>query len=190
MEISKTIEYANSLSEKIKNAYKKDIEISINKLFEEFDVYKRGTNTLVVKNELINIFMNPKLEIKYCSSATKAGTKCKHKALDNSNFCAKHLYSTENLRNLLHKQQTQQSIEIKTENLEKDSEFYIIENKLKTHNNTLNNTNNNLQNVLIENAFYYTNDIWIYDKESMEKVGYIENNNYILTSDPFILQNF
>ena len=68
---------------------------------------------------------------------------------------------------------------------------YIIENKLKTN---YNNNQDNLQNVLIENAFYYTDNIWVYDKESMEKVGYVDRNNadinYILTSDPFILQNF
>ena len=185
MEISKTIEIS---CDKIKNAYKKDIEKAIDKLFQEYDIYKRGSKDIISKKELECIFLQGNFEVRYCSAATKSGTKCKNKALESTNFCGKHLYSTENLRNLLH---TRQPTQKQDPHPQENAGLYIIENKLKTN---YNNNQDNLQNVLIENAFYYTDNIWVYDKESMEKVGYVDRNNadinYILTSDPFILQNF
>jgi hypothetical protein len=199
MELSKTIELTNSLSDKIRNAYKKDLEKGIQKLIEEFDIYKRGTKELISKNDLISIFFNETLEIKYCCAATKSGTKCKNKALDNMNFCGKHLYTTENLRDILHKRYNYNE---RQENHNKDNQnnqenLYIIEHaNTDTDTYTNNQThidNKNLKNVLIENAFYYVDSNWIYDKKTLEKVGYIEKNDtseekFILTSDPFILQ--
>jgi hypothetical protein len=201
MELSKTIELTNSLSDKIRNAYKKDLEKGIQKLIEEFDIYKRGTKELISKNDLVSIFFNENLEIKYCCAATKSGTKCKNKALDNMNFCGKHLYTTENLRDMLHKrynynEQQENHNKDNHDNQNNEENLYIIEHTDtntdidKTHIN-----NKNLKNVLIENAFYYVDSNWIYDKKTMERVGYIEktgiNKNedkFILTSDPFILQ--
>ena len=187
MEISKTIEIS---CDKIKNAYKKDIEKAIDKLFEDYDIYKRGTKDIILKKELEYIFLTGNFEVKYCSAATKSGTKCKHKVLENTNFCGKHLYSTENLRNLLHKQSGEKTSMTKEEN-----DFFIIEKNYESENTP---NNSNFKNVLIENAFYYVDDKWVYDKQTMEKVGYVETNEkeenddigYILTSDPFILQNF
>ena len=101
MEISKTIDLTNSLGEKIKNAYKKDIENSIDKLFENFDIFKRNTNELIDKNELINVFLTP-FNIVYCSAATKSNTRCKYKAVNNSNYCSRHLYTNQNLKEVLH----------------------------------------------------------------------------------------
>lgn len=180
MEISKTIEIS---CDKLKNAYKKDIEKAIDKLFEDYDIYKRGTKEIISKKELSFIFLTGNFEVKYCSAATKSGTKCKNKVLENTNFCCKHLYSAENLRNLLHNNQMHQ-------NKEEINNFYIIEKNYENETDNKNKLNNEVQNILIENAFYYTDNIWVYDKQTMEKVGYVDNNEYILTSDPFILQNF
>lgn len=201
MEITKTIELTNSLGEKIKNAYKKDIEKVINKLIEEYDIYKRGSDTLLTKNELNKIFLDIlNQEVKYCSAATKSGTKCKNKPLDNSKFCAKHFYSTENLREFLHRTSISNEKRLdKQENFDKNEDEYnknqnlYIINKDKKEKNDKNINITNLKNILIENAFYYVDTKWIYDKTSMEKVGYIDKNereeiNYILTSDPFILE--
>jgi hypothetical protein len=64
MEISKIIETTNCLGEKIKNAYKKDIEKSLDILFQEFDIFKRGTNDLIDKSTLVNIFLKMHNDIK------------------------------------------------------------------------------------------------------------------------------
>lgn len=182
----KTIELANSLSEKIKNSYKKDIENIINVLIQDYDIYKRGSKELITKNELLNLFFNND-QIKYCSAATKSGTRCKHKAINNSNYCNKHLYSIENLKEFIHSSKLNNNENDYTE----PDDFYLIEKKeeeLKDYNK------NNFKKILIDDAFYLIDDKWIYDKDSLEKVGYIEKNNenyneinYILTSDPFIL---
>ena len=39
----------------------------------------------------------------------------------------------------------------------------------------------------IEDMFYYVDERYIYDKETLEKVGVVSRGEYILTSDPFIL---
>jgi hypothetical protein len=44
-----------------------------------------------------------------------------------------------------------------------------------------------LKKIFIEDSFYYTNQQFIYDMD-YNKVGYIHNKEYILTSDPFILE--
>jgi hypothetical protein len=65
------------------------------------------------------------------------------------------------------------------------NDLYTIE----INNNTIDKSQ--LKNVLIEDSFYLVDNEWIYDKQSYEKVGYLEKNNntinYILSSDPFIL---
>jgi hypothetical protein len=46
-----------------------------------------------------------------------------------------------------------------------------------------------LQQKFIDNTFYYVDDEFVYDKETYEKVGYKQNNEYVLTFDPFLLGN-
>ena len=44
---------------------------------------------------------------------------------------------------------------------------------------------------MIDDTFYYVDDHFIYERDTLKKVGYIENEfdtkNYVLTDDPFIL---
>ena len=44
---------------------------------------------------------------------------------------------------------------------------------------------------MIDDTFYYIDSHFIYERDTLQKVGYIENDqgtkNYILTDDPFIL---
>lgn len=183
MEISKTIDLTNSLSEKIKNAYKKDIENSIDKLFENFDIFKRNTNELVDKKELINILLTP-INIVYCSAATKSNTRCKNKAINNSNYCGKHLYTNQNLKEVLHCPKF--LLNQNKENTNETNDFYLIENTGQKE-YCVDIVKENLKKILINDSFYMIDDKWIYDISSYEKVGYIDGEEYILTNDPFIL---
>lgn len=184
MEITKTIELTNSLGEKIKNAFIKDIERSLDKLIRDYDIFKRGTCELINKNELLSIFLK-NYDINYCSAATKNGTKCKNKAINNSHYCGKHIYSMDNIKDLLHTRNNKYE-EINEES-EKETTFIIEKNSCMI------NDTNNLKKILIEDSFYLTDDKWIYDKETFEKVGYTqcksesEGVEYILSNDPFIL---
>jgi hypothetical protein len=45
-----------------------------------------------------------------------------------------------------------------------------------------------LKKKFIDDVFYLIDDKFIYDNKTLEKVGIINNNNYILTLDPFILK--
>lgn len=191
MELTKTIESINSLSNKVKNAYKNDIEKTINKLMEEYDIFKRGTDNLITKTELYKLFLEQlESEINYCSAATKSGTRCRHKSLDNAKFCSKHLYSTENLREFLDRTSRTKNTKNNHDYDDKKENLYVI--KEESYEEKVDNSN--LKNILIDDAFYYTDTKWIYDKKTLKKVGYVDNNdetneiNYILTTDPFILE--
>ena len=69
-----------------------------------------------------------------------------------------------------------------------------IDNKINIHELTIWYFKNkidilSLEKTFINDSFYYHDKSFIYDKESLEKVGYIENeNDFILTDDPFILE--
>jgi hypothetical protein len=191
MEISKIINKINSLSEQTKTAYKKDIEKSIEILLQDYDIYKKGTNEIITKNELINTFIKLNCDSIYCCAATKTGTKCKNKVIDNSNYCGKHYYSGENLKQILHPKihfsnnSNYEIIDNLNNEMKNTNDLYTIE----INNNTIDKSQ--LKNILIEDSFYLVDNEWIYDKQSYEKVGYLEKNNntinYILSSDPFIL---
>jgi hypothetical protein len=185
MEISKTLDLTNSLGEKIKNAYKKDIENSIDELFQKFDIFKRNTDKLIDKDDLINIFLKP-FDIVYCSAATKSNKRCKYKTVNNSNYCSRHLRESHNLKDIIHYPNFK--LMENKENTNEINDFFLIKN---TENNEIENSN--LKKILIQDSFYMIDDKWIYnissyyDKNSYEKVGYIDGEEYILTNDPFIL---
>jgi len=185
MELSKITEITNSLSDKIKTAYKKDIDKIIDILIQEYDICKRDTNEQITKNELKSIFFK-NYEIKYCSAVTKNGLQCKHKVLNDSLYCNKHIYSMQNFKNFIHKNYETESQNQEIQNDNKNL-IFIQENDKNVTECKINKRN--LKNVLIENEFYLIDEKWIYDKNTMEKMGYIENNEYILTSDPFIIGN-
>lgn len=69
--------------------------------------------------------------------------------------------------------------------LNEDNENY---KKHKEHKNL------NLKQQLIQDTFYYVDSEYIYDKQSMQRVGYVETTqsdyNYVLTDDPFVLGLF
>jgi len=44
-----------------------------------------------------------------------------------------------------------------------------------------------LKTFQIDGTFYYVDDSFVYDKNTLERVGYTEGSRYVLTDDPFIL---
>ena len=122
----------------------------------------------VGKNKFKSIFQNTNISI--CKGISKNGNKCTRKASDNSKYCKTHNY-------LSYREQLNNKSDDITENV------FVIEK-----NNSYDNLDiENMDLKLINDSFYYTDNNYIYDKDSLTKVGYIYNNEYILTDDPFIL---
>lgn len=185
MELDKLTQMLQNTSLKIEKAYVNDIIKITNMIFDEYDITYKNTNIPVEKDIFVNkfkIFQTNNVLI--CKGISKNGNKCSRKASDNSKYCKTHNY-------LAFREHINDKIDI-TENV------FVIE---KNNENTLSNNfgygidtddNLNIQKMelkLINDSFYYIDDEYIYDKDSLNKVGYIHNKEYILTDDPFILYN-
>jgi hypothetical protein len=178
MELDKLTKILQNTSLKIEKACINDIIKITNSIFDEYDIKYKNTDISVEKELFLNkfkmIFQNTNVLI--CKGISKNGNKCTRKASDDSKYCKTHNYLS--YREHLNNKQDD-----------------IIENVFVIEKNNLdNNSDNNLdiENMdlkFINDSFYYTDNNYIYEKDSLIKVGYIHNNEYILTDDPFILFN-
>jgi hypothetical protein len=175
MEIKKLITKINTLSNNIQSAYKNDIEILINYIMEDFDIYERGSNIRIKKEQILNYIQNKlNIEKKTCNALTKNNTLCTRGCYLDSDYCKLHV------NKMFFDNQNKQP-HIPTTEL---CDLLVIENDNK---NNISNKDNNFSKKFIDDSFYYIDTHYIYDIETYEKVGYIKNGEYILTDDPFVL---
>jgi hypothetical protein len=175
MELERLSKKLSSLSTKVEKSYIKDIKTVIDTMMGDFEIYYKDTDQLVSNENIINRFraiFSTQDNIIICKGISQNGNKCTRKTTNESDFCKVHGY-------LAFKQHQ----ESKSQNL------YIIEEQFKQNDNQNLLDKTNLE--LIDDTFYYVDSHFIYDKDSFDKVGYVEYNNskteYILTDDPFIL---
>lgn len=177
MELDKITQMLQNTSLKIEKAYINDIIKITNIIFDEYDITYKNTNIPVEKDIFVNkfkIFQTNNVLI--CKGISKNGNKCSRKSSENSKYCKTHSY-------LAFREHINDKIDI-TENV-----FVIEKNNVNTDDNL------NIENIqkmelkLINDSFYYIDNEYIYEKDSLNKVGYIHNKEYILTDDPFILYN-
>ena len=175
MELERLSKKLSSLSTKVEKSYIKDIKTVIDTMMGDFEIYYKDTDQLVSNENIINRFraiFSTQDNIIICKGISQNGNKCTRKTTNESDFCKVHSY-------LAFKQHQ----ESKSQNL------YIIEEQFKQNDNQNLLDKTNLE--LIDDTFYYVDSHFIYDKNSFDKVGYVEYNNskteYILTDDPFIL---
>ena len=171
MEISKIINKSKKLPISLEEAFKKDLDTIINNLLSEFDICHKGTKNKINKEILINkLSSSLKINSNNCCAVTKNGNKCSKKTIDeNSKYCYNHIKND--------------SIERITQN----EDFYLIKNNEDNLNKLDKSDTLNYIKKYIDDSFYLIDDKFIYEQETLEKVGYIDNNEFILTSDPFIL---
>ena len=191
MELIKTLNSIKTLEEKIKTAYLKDLDMIIEKLSQDFDIYERGTDTRVHKKELMDSILTMACKTQLCCAVTKNGNRCSRKALDDCNYCGIHVYSEQNLK-LIHNNNKINSKN--NSDIFDNFHLFVVEREREREqgNNDQREPEGMFKKVLIDDAFYLTDNKWVYDKVTNMKVGYVskseENYNYILTDDPFILQ--
>ena len=181
METTKICKRLDNLSSDLKNSCSKDILHIFDIIFEEYDIVYKNTGKIVNKQILtdrLHDLLNEKVqeEIPVCKGFSQNGNKCFKRSQQNSNYCKVHAYLAFREKNAL---VSNNKIDTLTSN-----NIYTPMNLSKNKIDIL-----SLEKTFINDSFYYHDKSFIYDKESLEKVGYIENeNDFILTDDPFILE--
>jgi len=172
MELDKISKILQNSSNKIEKAYVNDIIKITNMIFEEYDITHKNTKIAVEKEIFLNkfktVFKNDNILI--CKGISKNGNKCSRKANENSNYCKTHNYLS--YREII--------------NEKCDDNIFIVESNTENQNIL---EIDNMELKLINDSFYYTDNNYIYEKDTLNKAGYVYKQEYILTDDPFILSN-
>lgn len=148
------------------------IDKIVSELYDEYNISSKYDNMPISKNALLNKYrlkLAPE-EIRICNGISQNGKKCYRKALKETDYCRIHNFT----------------VVQKINDIQKSQYFYLIDKKESNESFELND-NDNLILKFIEDMFYYIDDKFIYDRDTLEKVGYIKNDEFIFTGDPFIL---
>lgn len=181
METQRLIRRIRNLPINLERSYMNDISNIIDNLLEEYDIFYKDTSEKVKRGIILNKFkidlLDKREETNFCAGFSKNGNKCINKTFEDSKYCKRHHYLT-----------FKEQLNEYTNNITND--IFILDNNEKTiKENDINI--NDLKTKLINDTFYYIDEQFIYEKDTLQKVGYIENEldtkNYILTDDPFIL---
>lgn len=161
------------LHSNITKAYTKDIIKLVEESFFEYDIFYKDTNQKVDKQNFLKkflwIFEENDNQSKICNGFSQNGNKCYRRVFEDTNYCKTHQYL--NFK--------------KSETVKISNDIYFIDQSQSNFNNQLNI--NNLKTQEIDGSFYYIDNNFVYDKHTLERVGYVEQNKYFLTDDPFIL---
>lgn len=163
-----------SNEQKFLEQYKKKIIKDLLKtLCKQYIIYDSNDNEVDMET-LKKQFLFPKI-VKRCIGTTNTTpvSQCSKNAIDNYDYCKIHLYKM-----CLNQNQVQNSN--KEHSYIPPIEFNCTVEPIKV---------NNLKKKFIEDSFYFVDERFIYDSNNI-KVGYISNGEYVLTSDPFILEAF
>jgi hypothetical protein len=169
------LEHINPLLEKYKKTITRDI---IKKLYEKYTIYDE--DDIVSEKEIKDYLekLNNPVKKRCCGVSKSSGVpkQCKSFAITNFDYCKSHMMTYGTCSSL-----RRNKIE---ENIDIDIDVEICKNIVGDHVDL-----SNLKMKFIEDSFYYVDTYFIYNKLK-QKVGYLENDEYILTDDPYILNNF
>jgi len=149
----------------LKKYIQKDVESIIKILINNYDIYENGE--IIDKNIVFNKLLSELNNITICNAIVN-GKLCKNKCYNTSNYCKKHSISL------------YENNEISKNNVKKDI------NKISIISNSIEVDLTNYTKKVIEDSVYYIKDNFIFNSD-MVRVGYIDDNEYVLTDDPFIL---
>lgn len=178
MEIDKQFQKLNQTRNSFENAIKKDLESIVNLLKIQYDIYERGTKNDVSKDKLMTEilqlfeFTQP---IRICCGITKMRTRCTKRSMPGLDYCKAHMYNQ--YTTSLHP--------------EESAKLYVMTDT-KTEMVDSQSFGNGVEKKMVDGTFYYVDSEYIYDMDSFEKVGYVDENltehiKYVLTDDPFVL---
>ena len=181
MELERLCTRLNNMPNSIRRAYTKDITNIVEDLFFEYDIKYKNTEHDVPKDiflrRLVSIFGDDHTErVKICKGISQNGNKCCRRVTDDSDFCKTHSY-------LAYRQtQSRGQAHVQSPHVSVQDDVFVVQNT-----GVKNVDVANLQTRMVDGTFYLTDSSFVYDKTSLERVGYIEGDRCILTDDPFIL---
>ena len=166
----------NPLLEKYKKTITRDV---IKKLYEKYTIYDDDENEINekdIKEYLEKLSNSGKKRCCGVSKSSGIPKQCKAFAISNFDYCKNHMmtYGTCGLS------QEQNNI-----NVEIYKDKHINSDEHTDQHIDL----GNLKMKFIDDSFYYVDTNFVYNKLK-QKVGYIEDGEFILTDDPYILNNF
>ena len=155
------------MSEKkfLENYKKKIIKECIKSIYKKHNVIDKNNNTVSDEALLEMILTAERKIIKRCIGCTNTSpiSQCSRNAIDNFDYCKTHL----------------SKIGLKSETKYEAQNVELLQ-QTNTH-------QRDLKKTFIQDSFYYIDEKFIYNM-TFEKVGYISLDEFILTSDPFILE--
>lgn len=173
MELERLCKRVTNIPSSISRAYTKDISKILDEVCFEYDIFYKETNQIVPKEILLrkflSVFDNSEEEIKICVGISQNGNKCCRRVREGSNYCKTHQYLEYRSQIAETQNNVQNVFVIESSDLPKS----LDKTQLKT--------------CQIDGTFYYVDDSFVYDKNTLERVGYTEGSRYVLTDDPFIL---
>jgi hypothetical protein len=170
--------------DKLKEYIKKDVEKLLNVLLSNYDIYQHGN--LINKEVLLNKLISDLDNVNTCNAVINAKL-CKNKCYNTFNYCKKHIVQETFTQNTTNSQNTintqNNSIPLRQNALRTSFELGKV-CKIITNPSKL----TNYSKKFINDTLYYITDKSIFNTD-LECVGYVsDDDNYILTDDPFILQ--
>lgn len=168
--IQKIIQRSSKLADEIERAFNDDITLFVKRLCSECDILSKQTRTPIDQHLLMKIVQNHFSFNKQCLAVTKSGLQCTRKSVDNTKYCKTH-YAFKFRQN-----------EIDTVNYETSLAEIVP--------NASNVCTTNLSKKFIGDSVYYTDQEYIYDVETLDKCGFVRQNEFILSDDPFELGLF
>lgn len=151
----------NKFLEKFK---KKVIKECLKSVYSKYRVVNDDGYDIDIE-DLNEALFTPLLKTKRCIGTTNSSpiSQCSRNALTDSDYCKKHMFN------------------IGLQSDKNDVSFYVKKRKPETV------CESSLTKKFIEDTFYYIDNQYVYDL-NLEKVGYMDDGNCVLTSDPFILE--
>lgn len=163
--------------EKYQKLISKDIETIINHIFDNYTVTEKNTSIEVEKNTIISHFLSKKEPIiKRCCGINQNGSQCSRNTLENKMYCKIHILKYDT--SLFSMKQTPQKLE----------QIELQKNEFVDYEKCEKPDVSQLKKIFIDDSFYYVDEKYMYDYITKEKIGFIDNGEYILSNDPFILQ--
>jgi hypothetical protein len=145
-------------------------------IYSKYSIVDKDTQQVIDNTTFTKSIMSSLVgSKKICNGLLNNGNPCLKTAVSNTDYCTTHLkkYKEKLFFNNLGSSNA---------NLQNETELESLE-----INSILEVNRQNLRDVFIEDTFYLSDNYFIYDKQSLEKVGVVENKEYILTTDPVLL---
>lgn len=165
MNLSKTLDKLDNLSNEIKKSIKQEINTLATNLINDYNICNKTTNNKITITELVDQIENS-LNLKkdgVCCSITVSGKRCTKSSIRNTLYCKIHQFH-------------------QNKDYNKTSSDLILINPTITI--------KDFKKVFINNEFYHVDNKYIYDIQNGAKIGYIDASGYVFTDDPFILGEF